>query len=188
MIKTFFKELAEKEGGKFSYSDEDISIGMGVRSPSVIFQVKFDYKGNEFLIDNRTGTNFVAKIICKVSPELRHVNFSLESRSPLSSLFSRNKSKFKISCTNQNFLHFLNTDKSLNKIGEIAQKTKFHPEIKCNGENRNVEIVSKYHLEFEDWTQVIEPLIQFYKNVIDEFENNYKYLSNSQYQLKNKEF
>ena len=54
MIKTFFKELAEKEGGKFSYSDEDISIGMGVRSPSVIFQVKFDYKGNEFLIDNRT--------------------------------------------------------------------------------------------------------------------------------------
>ena len=179
MIKTFFKELAKKEGGTFSYSDEDISIGMGVRSPSVIYQIKFDYKGNEIFIDNRTGTNYVGAIICKISPELRHVKFSLESRSPLSLLFSRKKDQFKIYCENQNFYNFLKNDSSLNKIGVIAQKTKFHPEINCDGKPRNIKIVTKYHLEFEDWTQVLEPIIRFYKNVIDKFETNDKYVSNS---------
>ncbi|MFT7073509.1 hypothetical protein [Patiriisocius sp. Uisw_017] len=31
-------------------------------------------------------------------------------------------------------------------------------------------MVNKYHLEFDNWTQVIEPILELYKNPIDEFE------------------
>jgi hypothetical protein len=56
MYKSFFSKLAEKENGRLQFQDKDISVGLGVSSPSVIYKVTFDYKGNQFEIGNRTGT------------------------------------------------------------------------------------------------------------------------------------
>ncbi len=39
-----FKEIANKENGEFYFTDEDISVGFGVRSPHVTFQLKIPYK------------------------------------------------------------------------------------------------------------------------------------------------
>ena len=65
MIKTEFKRIAENENGKFYYHDKDIAIGAGVRTPNVIFLIKFRYKENEIAVMNRCGTGYVGKIICQ---------------------------------------------------------------------------------------------------------------------------
>ena len=66
MYREFFKNLAEKENGKFYFKDEDISIGMGVRSPNVLYKITFDYKNNPISIINRTGTAYVGIISCEL--------------------------------------------------------------------------------------------------------------------------
>ncbi|MEJ6791533.1 MAG: hypothetical protein QNK89_02020 [Lacinutrix sp.] len=52
--------------------------------------------------------------------------------------------------------------------------------ITCEN-NNGWKIVSKYHLELDNWTQVIEPTIAFCKNLIDEFEKRIANISNKAY-------
>ena len=52
MFKSEFKRIAEKENGKFYFEDKDISIGLGVRSPNVIYIIKFEYNNSYFTIYN----------------------------------------------------------------------------------------------------------------------------------------
>ena len=39
----------------------------------------------------------------------------------------------------------------------------------CKFEN-NWSITSRYHLEFDDWTEVIGPTVELFKDLISEFE------------------
>ena len=186
MIKTYFKEIAERENGKFYFKDENVVIHItGARTPNVIFQIKFKYKGNKIVIKNRTGTNYIGSIICDFTSHLQIVEFKINSRSHLSNLFTRKKSRFIILCENKNFVHFLNTNMAFKKLSEIANKTNFTPEVDCIKKDKSGKITTNYHLEFDDWTQVIEPMIDFYKNIIDEFEKRNAHLSNSQYRSMN---
>lgn len=75
MYKDFFKKLAEKENGKFLYHDNDISVGMGIRSPNVSYRVIFDYKKNPFAIINRTGTAYVGLISCELDRTLQPLEY-----------------------------------------------------------------------------------------------------------------
>ncbi|MDY8135705.1 hypothetical protein [Aquimarina sp. 2201CG5-10] len=170
MIKTFFRNLAEKENGKIYYQDEDISIGDGVRSPNVIFIVKFTYKENQITILNRTGTAYVGEITCTLPSTSRPIQFELSSISHLTNFFLRKKSRLKITSENENIKHFFKNNSALNKLKEIAKKEDFSPLIYCDPSEER-KIIAKYHLEFSDWTEVIEPIIELYKNLADEFEN-----------------
>ena len=169
MIKSEFKRIADKENGKLSYKDQDISIGGGVRSPKVIYLLKIDHKGNEITILNETGTSFVAKVMCQFSVSEKTLDFELDTRSHLSTLFSRKKNRFKITGKNPNLDLFFYHNDALRKLNDIAGATCFEPHITGKYNNKSYELATKYHLQFEDWTQVLEPLIDFHKTFIDEF-------------------
>ncbi|WP_290701839.1 hypothetical protein [Lacinutrix sp.] len=171
MNKSFFKELTKKENGKFDFHDKDIGLGGGVRSPNVIYKVEFKYKENEFTIINRTGTAYVGNINCKLSKTIQPIEFELNTISHLKNLFLRKKSRFKIITDNKNLDSFLRKNNALKLLIKIANKENFSPLIRCK-KDELWSISSEYHLEFDNWTQVIEPIIEFYKNLIDEFEKN----------------
>lgn len=179
MHKAIFKAIAEKENGKFYVQDSDISLGGGVRSPNVIYLIKFDYKDCAFTILNTTGTSYQANITCNLSKSLQVIAFEITSISHLSNLFLRKKSRFNVKSDNENIIYFLKQNKAIKKLSAIAQAHNFSPWMTCDTEAKS--IVSKYHLEFDDWTQVIAPTIALYKNVIDEFEKRVAHLSHSQY-------
>ncbi|WP_298321387.1 hypothetical protein [uncultured Aquimarina sp.] len=180
MYKKLFKELAEKENGKFYYQDNDIAIGGGVRSPNVIFKIKFKYKDNEFTIINRTGTAYVGTISCELSKDLQPIEFELNTISHLKNLFLRKKSRFKINTHNRNLKDFLSKNSSLKLLSKIADKEDFSPIITCQNDC-SWEITTKYHLEFDNWTQVLEPIIELYKELIDEFEKRIANISSKAY-------
>ncbi|WP_299894312.1 hypothetical protein [uncultured Aquimarina sp.] len=176
----FFKKIAENENGKLYLHDKDISFGDGTRSPNVIFKIKFEYKSNQFTIVNQTGTNYVGTISCKLSNDLQPIPFEIDTISHLKNLFLRRKSRFVLKSENQNVLHFLKTNNALNLLSEIADKEDFRPLVVCSLDGY-WSIVCKYHLEFDDWTQVIEPIIALYKNLIDEFEKRIANINHGQY-------
>jgi hypothetical protein len=182
MRRKFFTNLAEKEGGKFYFRDKDIgsAIGLGVRSPNVNYIVKFLYKENEFTVLNSTGTSFCGEITCSFSSTTRPIKFKLNSISHFKNIFLRRKNRFKIKTKNENLEYFILKSQNMKKLNEISKKEAFDPTIICetNGINK---ITTKYHLEFDDWTQVIEPIIGLYKELIQEFESGHLNVSNKSY-------
>lgn len=97
----------------------------------------------------------------------------------MSNLFLRKKSRFKIKSKNNNISFFLDQNAALQSLSNIAKKHNYSPWIIYDTDTP--KIVTKYHLEFDDWTQVIEPTIALYKDLIDEFEKRLSNLSHTQY-------
>lgn len=180
MYKEFFKKLAEKENGKFYFKDEDISIGMGVRSPNVLYQITFDYKNNPFTIIHRTGTAYVGTISCKLNTTLQPIEFEINNTSHIQNLFLRKKSRLKIKSDNTNINYFLTKNDSLHILNQIAKKENFSPIITCKFDEV-WKIEAKYHLEFDNWIEPIDPIIELYKNLIDEFEKRIVNISEKAY-------
>jgi len=181
MIKQYFKELAAQEQGKFYYYDEDVDIGGGSRNPYVIFLIKFYYRDHEIIVDNRTGTSFEGCITCNLASYAQPIDFEITSISHIANLFLRKKSRFKINCSNKNLGHFLKTNDSLKELSIIAQKEDFSPYIRCEERDGKYSIITNYHLEFGNWTQVLEPLIAFYKDIVDLLEKHIAHLSYDSY-------
>lgn len=179
MKKAFFKQLAEKENGKFHFQDSDLRVGGGLRSPKVIYLVKFEYKDCEFSVLNTTGTSYEGNITCKLAKNLQSIAFEITTISHIANLFLRKKSRFKVASKNENISYFLCKNKALEVLSSIAKKENYSPWIVCDTEKQT--IISKYHLEFDDWTNVIEPTIALYKGLIDEFEKRVAHLSHSLY-------
>ena len=169
MYKTIFREIADKENGKFYYQDKDISGGLGVRSPNVTFKLVFDYKGNHFTIVNQVGTAYVGTISCRLSKTIQPIVFKINTISHFKNLFLRKKSKFTIETDNDNLDFFLNKNASLKLLSKIADKDNFTPVITCE-KNDYWSVESTYHLEFDNWTDVINPTIQLFKDLIKEFD------------------
>lgn len=180
MYKAFFTELAEREHGKFYFHDKDVAIGGGVRSPNVIFKITFNYKDNEFTIINRTGTAYVGTISCELSKTIQPIAFEISSISHFKNLFLRKDSRLKIITDNSNLKYFLSKNNSIKVLSKIANKENFSPLITCEL-NNSWNIISKYHLEFDNWIAVIEPTIELFKNLIDEFEKRIANIPNEAY-------
>ncbi|PIB33094.1 hypothetical protein BFP78_02200 [Gaetbulibacter sp. 5U11] len=168
MYKEFFKNLAEKENGQFYFTDENISIGMGVRSPNVIYKITFTYKDNLFTIINQTGTNYITTIRCQLNDTLHPIPFTVNTTSHLKNLFLQKKSRLNVTTEHLNLKDFLSKNNALNILSEIANKEKFDPNITCQYDNV-WSIETNYHLEFDNWTDPIEPIIELYKNLINHF-------------------
>ena len=169
MIKSEFIRIAKKEGGKLSYKDKDIAVGGGVRSPRLVFVLKINHKNHDITIINNTGTSFVANITAHFPVTTTTLDFDLTTKSHLSTLFSKTKERFKVKSNHQNITNFTKNDNGLKQLNTIAQDGLFHPTINGSYTKGSYTLESKYHLQFDDWTQVIEPFIQFYKAFIDEF-------------------
>jgi len=146
---------------------------------NLTYLLKLDYKDNKISVINRTGTAFIGTIICKLPKSTQKIPFKIESTSHFFNLFLRKKSRLKIESKNENLKHFIKNSGAFKTLDKIANKVDFNPTITLNSEDN--EISTKYHLEFEDWTQVIEPIIAFYKDLADELEKRIANLGIEEY-------
>ena len=166
----FFKNLAEKENGKFYFSDGNMSFTDGSRIPDVTYQVKFVYKGNKFELNNRTGVSFEAQCYCNLNDNLKPSEFEIECISHFKKLFLRKQHRLKIKSEDPALHSFIVNNKYFKQLGELGVKEDFSPAISCSKSDAgNWYLTATYHLEFNNYTQVISPLIDFYKSVIDRF-------------------
>jgi len=184
MYKTYFKNLAEKENGNFYFKDDNLVFGDGVRSPNVTYIVKFDHGDNHFTVINRTGTAYVATISCKLSKSIQPIEFEINNISHFNNLFLRRKKLLEINTKNQNIKYFLTHNDNFESLERIAGNNKFSPIITCI-KDKEWSIIAKYHLEFDNWTEPIEPIIKLFKDLIAEFEQRIANISPKAYREMN---
>ena len=172
MVKSEFRRVAEKHNCKLQVSDNNIAIGMGVRSPRVIYRLICDYKSSEIIIDNKTGFEFVGNVSCWFKPTHNSLSLNLSTKTHINRIFSRAKNPFKIDVNNYSLDTFLKNSSALKSLETIAKTTKFEPQIIGSNNNGCYHLKTTYHLQFKNWEQALDPLLLFYKDFIDNFSVN----------------
>ena len=94
-------------------------------------------------------------------------NFSIETKNHFLSLFSKKKETFKVKSENLSLIDFIELNKNFLLLKEIAKKTKFEPFIEGTVKNDYYSITVEYSLLFTERRDVLRPLINFYKELMD---------------------
>lgn len=168
MVNTF-KKIAEKEDAIFSFNEETLNIGEGERSPHLNYFLIKKYGEKTISINNTTGTLFVGHTTCLIPKRMDSLTFEMTTRSHFLSLFFRG-SRFRFSKASPDITKFMENSIGFNQLKAISNDTSFEPTIIGESNHKGFKLIIKYHLKFDNWTQVIEPIILFYKEFIDRFD------------------
>lgn len=166
---TEFKDIAKQLGATLHFSEDKIDIGGGARSPHCVFLLNLNYKGRTIKIKNATGTYFYGYVQSIILDRQSSKEFKLTTKSHFSNLFSRKKDRFKIQTSSNDIKTFIQTSESVLELRQIAQKDVFEPTIIGINSNGKYELIIEYSLQFNDWPEVIIPIVDFYKAFIDKY-------------------
>ena len=165
-MKEKFNELAKQENGTFNFTEETISLGMGVKDYQAVYSLDFEFEGEIIQLKNYRGLKSVGTIETSLSCENEEKNFTIETKSPLSWLFSLRNKTYKISTENESLRKDILLNPTFKKLIEIVEKTRFEPYIEARFYNGNLIVKTEYHLLLPEREEILEPLINFHKFVI----------------------
>lgn len=180
MIKSKLKQIASNENGKYSIKEHARIFADGSRCPEVEHNIIFNYNDCDIKIFVSTGFVETSKTTCTLSSYIRPIDFEIESFSPFINLFLRRKSRFKVKCKNKNFKHFLDSN-ALSVFNKSMRTKNFAPHIFSQNHGSANNIIMEFHLAFEEWVEIFEEVISFYKKVIDELKSDNRFIVNSVY-------
>lgn len=174
MITEEFRRIAEKENGDYKLTEEVYPGELGARIKVSTHQLRIEYKGHEIYIENEFGNTNLGKVHCSFSRRARIPEFEIFTRTQFWKLFNRKADIIEIKCPDQDFTAFAKKHLFDCKLEEIAQKSLFQPQIKGilheNGTNVNLN----YHLAFDDKEKALEPIICFFKSLVNRSHNDKK--------------
>lgn len=167
MIKSTFEKLAEEENGQFHEQNKKY-YGRGMsHAPVSKYLLKVVYRDQEVSVLYELGNYNLAKVECILSSGLGVPEFRIKTKGQFWLIFNKTKDKFEIECENSNFKEWLLNRLKILGLDRISRDSLFEPKIFGRKEEGGFEIVTKYHLEFSNKENVIRPLIEFYKALID---------------------
>ena len=167
---SIFKEIADNVGAKLEIIDDKYIYTDGSRSPHIVYSLSLNYKDRIIRITNSTGTTFVGNAVCIVSKPKESLEFEILTRSHFVNLFYRSKDRFKIETQNENIKSFLRQSDGFSKMKIISKDVMFDPTFIGKNTSEGFQLVTEYHLQFNNWWEVVEPLFLFYKEFIDRFD------------------
>lgn len=162
-----FKRIAAQEGGSIGFDQQTIIQGSGSASPHLEFLMQLEYKSVPIVIVNETGLRFAGNIQAKIPGKHKESEFNLTTRGHLETVFVGKSKRFKISAQHSRIANVIKHSEGFRQILPIAQAHAFEPQIQGIQLEDSFAIKTAYHLEFDRWSQAIEPLIQLYKEIID---------------------
>ena len=174
MILNEFEKIANEIGAKLIVKQDKVAFSDGSRSPHNYYQLSLNYKEKEISLLNSVGTTPFGRVDCEIGNRNDALNFKLTTSSHLTSLLLRRKNRFNIKPKSHYLDIFMKTSKGFNQINDIVSQTLFEPTIIAYSDNESFYLKIEYSLHFKNFTQVIKPIFQFYKDYIDLYENEGK--------------
>lgn len=166
-MKALYENISNKiENSTFSYSDYKVDGDGFSILPISIYSLVVDYKGSAICVENELGNHNIGKVELLLEGK-RLPEFRITNTNHFVNIFLRRKIILKVECKNNLFKKFLEQKLTETGLEKLAKDNLFEPEIFNLFERNKMKIVTKYHLQFEDKTGVIKPLISFYKSLID---------------------
>lgn len=162
------ERVSKKHNGTLYVDDIKIASIDGSREFFSEFSIKIPHHNKVIYITNNTQSA-VGNINCKFEYNNSHNTFSINTRNAFISLFLGKEYQFKIETSSLKIKTIINQSKAFKKIKSISNKSGFEPTIIGKQHNNNYILTTQYSLMFENWAYVLDPLICFYKELIEEF-------------------
>ncbi len=169
MIIEEFERLSDFHKGELYVNEEKVDVGGGARDFFYILKLHIPYKGKTIKIKNTTGAP-VGMVTCDFGEIRDSLAFEMVTRDIFISLFLRGH-RFKFKHSSPNIDRFFKSSPSIKDLKRITKETAFEPTIIGTNENKTYQLKFHYSLKFENWHLVINPIINFYKDFIDEFDS-----------------
>jgi len=163
-----FTNIAEEENCELYIGDE--KFGDKLRGTFIVestYQLKINDKNKNILIQHTLGAHEMAEITVELPKQSDSMKFTIATKSHISTLFSRNKDRVKITCKNLSSAKFFEENDSMKLIRAICIEAEFEPYITGSNENGSFKIRTDYHLLFEQRNLVLRPLINLCKALIN---------------------
>lgn len=167
MIDSKFKKIALAENGQYDKNETTVSLFDSSRCPEIHYRVYFNYEDCFIDIQIKTGLVNAARAEIRLSPNITPVKFEINSIDHFTNLFLRKKSRFKVKCKNKKFKNFLE-NKGLCSFNQIMESQNFDPTFFTQKTDSTNKIVTEFSIIFQDWINVFEELITFFKLLINE--------------------
>ncbi|MFA7445943.1 MAG: hypothetical protein WCY89_08350 [Flavobacteriaceae bacterium] len=155
----------EIENSKFSYSDYKVDSPGFSKIAASIYNLHVNYKEHIIYVKNELGHQNLGRV--EVQLDKRLPEFKISNTNHFVNLFLRKKNILKVTCKNHSFKKFLEQKLIELNLEKIAKESLFEPEIYNVFERNAMKIITTYHLQFDNKTAPIQPLVNLYKSLID---------------------
>lgn len=178
-MEKIFREISNQENCKLEIEHEaswsklisfspflDENNGLRINS----LKLRIEYRNQMIILENRIGDDHVGKMKCSVNSRVDISNFKIKNRSHYLRLLNSKLDILKIQCDNVLYKEYLKN--KLDELGleEIAKESQFRPSI-IGFQGSNYQITMDYSLSFKKKKEVLRPLIELMKSIIDYIEN-----------------
>jgi len=175
LLKKVFEGISKEENCKLTVIHEPAFSKLITFSPFMdenkgerikSLELEIEYKNQLIIVTNEIGDAQVGKFRCKIDLNSAIPNFSLTTRSHYLRLLNPGLSTIKISCKDSEFKEYISQKLSQHNIESIARSSQFFPKMNAV-QNDRYEISLDYSLIFNQKKEVVKPIIEFYKSLID---------------------
>ncbi len=171
-MKLFFENIAKREKGKLIYKKTKPKTAYALQISMVSFEEYYKliipYNSQKIIIIHQINPSLTGSFKVNINLQKSNINFDIESNNHFIQLFRPNSDSVKVKCNNKDFKSFIKGNEHFKTLVKLINETEFTPLIYTTYKSKELTIISEYHTSFENNTTMIEPLIKFYKSLIDE--------------------
>ena len=166
MFEKIFNDLSKKSNAVYTNESYKVDGDLGSKLPITIHYLDYPYQDTIIYLRYELGDYNLAEINIALD-QYQGPDFEIRARDQMTRLLSFNKKVWTIKCKNPKLERYLEI--SLNDTGltKIARESTFEPEIKGEYKGSIYTLYTCYSLAFQNKEQSIEPIIKFYKMLID---------------------
>jgi hypothetical protein len=137
-------------------------------STQSIHRLTFRHNKLDIELIHDLGEEKLATMKCMLPRRPDYFAFIITSNNILQKVVRRLQ-PFCVNCYNPYLINQIHKNDTFLSLSEIARKEKFRPHFVGDNRAHGFEITCTYSLKFNESAQVVEPLCQFYKDLIDIF-------------------
>lgn len=156
-LKVLFEKIAAERDGTFKLVKERFQIK---------YQLRMEYLGQHIFLQNNLGLEETGWMICKLEPQSKISSFKIDEKFLLTQMFSRKADYLYIKSKDGDLKHFIKKSETFKILNAQAKADAFQPIIVGKNVDGHFRIETRYHLDFLNRREVVEPLIDFYQSVI----------------------
>jgi|GEM_PF-3887262 len=165
MIDTEYEKIALEENAKLVKVDvPSLNRFSGVEKR---YELYVPYKGIVIEVKNSHSPNPSGSFNVEIPIGILDLNFEIKTKSHLLKLITFSKSITEVKSENANLVADIKSNEAFLKIEAIISKTQFEPMVCAESKNGTLTIRTGYHTLLIDKTSFIQPMIEFYKFMID---------------------
>nr|WP_299206737.1 hypothetical protein [uncultured Brumimicrobium sp.] len=167
MIREKFEEIASQLGCKYEYSEKRHVSLISRNIPASYHQMTLEYKTVKIEVLYEFGGQNLAWVKSSIKTNKNLPNFTVNTKSQIKRLFSKDKHPFIVKSDDTLFKAFILKTLETTSYNEIANKTTFEPKLSGNKIEGYYKINTNFYIGFDNKEQSILPSINLHKSIID---------------------